>query len=181
MPLKVEQRTRFSDELKIIPTWAWVLAGVAFAAAQIVFDFVMASDPKAPPLWGRILMAIGAGGLLGCYFLIIGYINRDAGRRGMNRLVWTAVAVLVPNALGIVLYFLMRQPVPGVCPHCGTKLQSEYSYCPACGQNLTPQCPTCRHAIHYEDIFCPYCGRELKAGGTLESRAAHQADLNPKA
>jgi hypothetical protein len=178
MPLKTEQRTKFSDELKLIPAWAWVLAGIGFLAAHIVFDIVMSSDPKVPPLWGRILMAFGAGGVLGCYLLMIGYINRDAGRRGMNRIVWTAIALLVPNGLGIILYFLLRQPLSAICAQCGAKVQSGYSYCAHCGENLAPQCPHCQHAIHAGDLFCPYCGKELKPDKTVPG--PQQTELRPQ-
>jgi hypothetical protein len=65
MQVRAEQRTRFSDELRLIPGWAWVLAGIGFVTAHVVFDFVMANDPKAPRLWVRILMAIGAGTVVG--------------------------------------------------------------------------------------------------------------------
>ena len=50
----------------------------------------------------------GVGG--GCFLLLIGYINRDAKRRGMSPTLWTIVAVLIPNGLGIILYFILRQP-----------------------------------------------------------------------
>jgi RNA polymerase subunit RPABC4/transcription elongation factor Spt4 len=163
MQVRAEQRTRFSDELRLIPGWAWVLAGIGFVAAQVVFDFVMASDPKAPPLWGRVLMAIGAGSFLGCYLLLIGYINRDAGRRGMSRLAWTLLAVFVPNGLGIILYFILRQALPNLCQKCGARVQAGYGYCPHCGESLTPRCPHCQHALHSGDSFCPYCGKRVDA------------------
>lgn len=163
MQVRAEQRIRFSDELRFIPGWAWVLAGIGFLAAHVVLDFVMANDPKAPRLWARILMAFGAGTFLGCYFLLIGYINRDAGRRSMNRLAWTLLAVFVPNGLGIVLYFILRQALPTLCQHCGARVQAGYSYCPHCGGILTPQCPHCHHAIHAGDEFCPFCGKSVQS------------------
>jgi predicted amidophosphoribosyltransferase len=138
----------------------------------------MSGDPKAPPLWGRILMAFGAGGLVGCYLLMIGYINRDAGRRGMNRIVWTAIALLVPNALGIILYFLLRQSLSAICTHCGGRVQYGYCFCPHCGENLAPQCPHCQHAIHAGDVFCPYCGREVKSDKTGPGQ--QQTELEPQ-
>ena len=49
--------------------------------------------------------------MLGCYAVLIGYINQDAGRRGMSRLLWTLIAIFVPNGLGIVLYFVLRKPL----------------------------------------------------------------------
>jgi Phospholipase_D-nuclease N-terminal len=164
MEVRTEQRTRFVDELRLIPTWAWILAGIGFIAAHIVFYLVMAHDPKAPPLWARGLMALGAGSVFGCYCLLIGYINRDAGRRGMSRLAWTLLAVFVPNGLGIILYFILRQALPCLCRRCCAQVQAGYSYCPHCGENLTPQCPHCHHAIHRGDVFCPFCGQQADAG-----------------
>ena len=49
------------------------------------------------------------GTLLGCYSVLIGYVNQDAGRRKMSRLLWTLVAIFVPNGLGILLYFVLAQ------------------------------------------------------------------------
>jgi Double zinc ribbon/Phospholipase_D-nuclease N-terminal len=163
MPVRTEQRIRFADELRRVPAWAWVLAGIAFVAAHVVFIWLMAHDPKAPALWLRILMAIGAGSLLGCYFLLIGYINQDAGRRGMSRLAWTLLAVFVPNGLGIILYFILRQALPSLCARCCAHVQASYTYCPHCGESLSPQCPHCHHAIHPGDVFCPFCGQEVEA------------------
>ena len=173
MQVRAEQRTRFSDELRLIPGWAWVLAGIGFVAAHVVFDFVMANDPKAPRLWARILMAFGAGTILGCYLLLIGYINRDAGRRGMNRLAWTLLAVFVPNGLGIVLYFILRQALPTLCQRCGARVHAGYSYCPHCGESLTPQCPHCHHAIHIGDEFCPFCGKRLDTATEISITQPH--------
>lgn len=165
MEVRTEQRTRFMDELRLVPGWAWILAGISFVAAHVVFDVVMAGDPKAPPLLGRILMAIGAGTFLGCYLLLIGYINRDSGRRGMSRLAWTLLAVFVPNGLGIILYFILRQALPSLCRRCCAQVQPGYSYCPHCGETLTPQCPHCHHPIHRGDVFCPFCGKQPEAAG----------------
>ena len=53
---------------------------------------------------------------------MIAYVNRDAKRRGMSSALWTfLVIVLTPAyfAIGFILYFLMRQPLPYACPQCG--------------------------------------------------------------
>ena len=173
MQVRAEQRTRFSDELRLIPEWAWVLAGIGFVTAHVVFDFVMANDPKSPRLWARILMAIGAGTFVSCYFLLIGYINRDAGRRGMSRWAWTLLAVFVPNGLGIILYFILRQALPTLCVRCGACVHGGYSYCPQCGESLTPQCPHCHHAIHAGDEFCPFCGKRVDAATEISITQPH--------
>jgi RNA polymerase subunit RPABC4/transcription elongation factor Spt4 len=161
MPVKSEKHTRFADELRLIPRWAWVLAGLGFICIPILFVTVLSHDPKAPSFGGLVGLGILAGLVMPCYFLLIVYVNRDAGRRGMNRVVWTLLAMFVPNALGIILYFLLRQPLPSLCPHCGARTQSGYGYCPKCGKNLSLHCSRCQHAVHADDVYCPYCGNPL--------------------
>ncbi len=116
MPVKSEKHTRFADELRLIPRWAWVLAGLGFICIPILFVTVLSHDPKAPSFGGLVALGILAGLFMPCFFLLIVYVNRDAGRRGMNRVIWTLLAIFVPNALGIILYFLLRQPLPALCP-----------------------------------------------------------------
>ena len=164
MLVKSDKHTRFGDELRIIPAWAWVLAASGLVWIPIVFTVVQAHDPK-PPFWGRVLLGILCAIFGGCYFLLLGYVNRDAGRRGMRRVVWTLLAIFVPNGLGIILYFLLRQPLPASCPHCSAKVESDYGYCPKCGKNLSLHCTRCQHAIHADDVYCPYCGNPLATAG----------------
>ena len=102
------------------------------------------------------------GIVLGTYILFIGYVSRDSKRRGMNPILWTCVAVLIPNALGIILYFVLRQPLRGSCPQCGTTIRTGYNFCPQCNCKLSPNCPQCQHAISFIDIYCPYCGTSLR-------------------
>ena len=37
-----------------------------------------------------------------------GYIYADAKRRGMNALLWTLLAMLLPKPIGFIAYFLLR-------------------------------------------------------------------------
>jgi lipid-A-disaccharide synthase-like uncharacterized protein len=153
--------TRFSEELRQTPWWAVVLAAIAFLAAQFVFNVVIGREANAPPAWGRALLGLVAGVVFAGYFLLIGYVNRDAGRRGMSRLLWTVVALLVPNGLGIVLYFILRQPLVALCPQCGVAVQSAFHYCPKCSTKLHPSCPHCQREVQIGDKYCPYCGGTL--------------------
>jgi RNA polymerase subunit RPABC4/transcription elongation factor Spt4 len=159
--VKSDKHTKFGDELRFIPRWARVLAAFVLICIPILFTVVLAHDPKAPPFWGRVCLGTLCGIFLAFYTLLIGYVNRDAGRRGMNRVVWTLLAMFVPNALGIILFFLLRQPLPSLCPHCAAPVQSGFGYCPKCGKNLTLHCTRCQHAIHADDLYCPYCGTSL--------------------
>ncbi|MBV9480244.1 MAG: PLDc N-terminal domain-containing protein, partial [Acidobacteria bacterium] len=125
MLAKEETQTGLAAEIKNIPTWTWVLAGIAFVAAQWFFNVAVARHPQLHPIpaWGRPLLGLLAGILGGCYLLLIGYITRDAKRRGMSRTLWTILAIVIPNALGIILYFLLRLPLRTVCPQCGNVVQ----------------------------------------------------------
>jgi len=175
MQLKNETPRGISTELKIVPQWAWALAPVGFICMQFVFNIVIAQQKDAPPVWGRALLGLMTGILLACYILFIGYINRDAKRRGMSQVLWTCIAVLIPNALGIILYFVLRQPLRGGCPQCGTAIQSGFNFCPQCHFKLSPNCPQCQHAVGVTDVYCPYCGTSLQTpiapgGGTLSQQ-----------
>jgi RNA polymerase subunit RPABC4/transcription elongation factor Spt4 len=163
MQVNTEKHTRFADELRFIPRWAWVLAGLIVVCAPILFVTVLGHDPKAPPFWARVPLGILCGVFMGCYVLLIGYVNRDAGRRGMNRIVWTLLAVFVPNGLGIILYFLLRQALPCLCQRCGAQVQSGYGYCPKCGTSLTLHCSRCQQAVQVDDVYCPHCGNPVHA------------------
>jgi len=162
MQVKNETQTGLTAEIKIIPTWAWVLAGIAFVAAQIFFNIAMARHSGAPPAWARALLGAMAGIVGGCYVLFIGYINRDAKRRGMSPTLWTLVSILIPNGLGILVYFILRQPVRSTCPQCGNAIQTGFNFCPRCSYKLSPSCPQCKRVIGANDVYCPYCGTSLR-------------------
>jgi len=157
-----ETATRFSDEIRIISRFAYFVALLAFLGAVIVFPTVTGRDPKAPALWVREILGLLGGLLLAAFVLLIGYIHGDAGRRGMSRLLWTMIAVFVPNALGIVLYFVLRKPRRAACPQCGTHVEAGFGFCPSCGCRLQPVCAHCQRGVDYEDRFCPYCGSALE-------------------
>lgn len=169
MLVKEETQTGLKSEIRIIPAWAWALAGIVFAAAQWFFNFHIARHGTPPPAWSRPLLGLLAGIGGGCYLLLIGYINRDAKRRGMSPTLWTFVAVLIPNALGILLYFVLRQPLRSVCPQCGTAVQSGFNFCPHCNYKLSPSCPQCQRLVGVNDVFCPYCGTSLRNAASQES------------
>ena len=84
MQVKNETQTGISAEIKIVPWCAWLLAGIAFVAAQIVFNGPALWHTGAPPAWCRAVLGLLAGIGGGCFLLLIGYINRDAKRRGMS-------------------------------------------------------------------------------------------------
>jgi hypothetical protein len=163
MTKRNQTSTRFKDELRIISPWAYSLAALVLVAMTVLLVVVVGKDRAAPPVAVRGLLGAMAGTVLGCYIVLIGYVNRDAGRRGMSRALWTLLAIFVPNALGIVLYFILRKPRTSNCPQCDAEVEPGFSFCPRCRNRLQPVCPHCQRSVGLGDKFCPYCG------GTLES------------
>jgi len=163
MLAKEETQSRPSSEIKIIPAWAWILAGVAFVATLWFLGIAVVRQPEPHPIsaWGRQLFGLVAGILVGCYVLFVGYINRDSKRRGMSPIPWTILAIFMPYALGIVLYFLLRLPLRSVCPQCEHEVQPGFSFCPHCSYKLAPSCPQCQRSVGVNDIYCPYCATQL--------------------
>ena len=169
MQVKNETPTGLTAEIKIVPLWAWALAGIVFVAAQVFLNVVVARHSGGPPAWARPVLGLLAGIGGGCYLLFIGYINRDAKRRGMSPVLWTIVAVLIPNALGFILYFILRQSLRSACPQCGNAVQTGFNFCPRCSYKLSPSCPRCQRVAGVNDVYCPYCGTSLHSQAVPDS------------
>src|SRR5260370_32323844 len=103
----------FSEELRIIPRTAWVIGALAYGClAAVLLTVAVPGDPKLShwPLAGQLLFGLGIPICLFLYVLLIGYINGDAKRRGMRYVLWTFLAILIPNSIGVILYFVLRDP-----------------------------------------------------------------------
>jgi hypothetical protein len=79
----------------------------------------------------------------------------------MNALLWTLLAIFVPNAIGFILYFVLREPLPALCGACGAKVARGFSYCPRCGAPAGPTCPSCRRPAQPDWVNCAFCGTKL--------------------
>ena len=133
--MKSEFRSRLALEIKLVPPWAWMLAVALFVSAQLFFNFA-AWPSNGPPAWVREVVGGIAGIGAGCYLLFVGYISRDAKRRRMSALLWTLVAILIPHGLGVILYFLLRQPLRADCPKCASAVYAGFNFCPRCSYEL---------------------------------------------
>jgi Double zinc ribbon len=157
------QKSTFKEELGIISPIAIGLAIVAFAGIQVLFACLPKGPHDLPPFPWWVLIGFAAGIALAAWVLLIGYINADAGRRGMGRVLWTFIAILVPNCLGILAYFLVRKPKLQPCPRCATDVSPDFRFCPKCGFSLAPVCAHCGRGISHDFVCCPYCGKTVGA------------------
>ena len=161
---------RFSDEIRLLPRWlVYVVIGL-FIAAQACAQLLNVFEPftAVPPKWAPLALfgiVTAAAIPIACLLFLFGYINRDARRRGMHSALWTLLAILVPYFIGVIIYFLLREPLPFSCPQCGAVVGERLNYCPACGYCLQPTCPQCKHEVREGDRFCPHCAHRL-AGAT---------------
>ncbi len=156
------QNPHMSDEVKLIPWWAYVLAGLVLVALQLfLYGFAFVHDKRPPPFPLQVVISVMAGAVAIFFVLLVGYVNRDAKRRNMNSALWTALVIFVPNAIGFILYFLLRQPILIKCPQCAAMASPSFNYCPSCKYSLRPTCPQCKHEIRVGDKYCPNCAQEL--------------------
>ena len=155
------ERFHFADEFRIVPRWLKALAIALFVVGQVVAQLVHFFEPRIAPLAACMGFAAGISLLFGLALLLFGYVNRDAERRGMNSTLWTLIAVLVPYLIGLIIYFLVREPLLYVCPECRASVSARFNFCPNCKLNLRPSCPQCKREVRSEDKYCPYCAEEL--------------------
>jgi len=158
--------SRLREEMQVIPRGAWVIAILAYLVlVACAFYLFIPNDPNfiGWPGWALPLFAGVLPLFLAVYILLIGYVNGDARRRGMRRVMWTLLALFIPNAIGIILYFILREPLQRGCPNCGTMLSHGFAFCSKCGTALAHACPECRSAVQPEWSHCTKCGARLTA------------------
>ena len=156
--------SRFTKELKVIPRAAWIVAVVLYLAATTpLFFYVLPNDPEIGkwPLLGRAAIAYGFMLVLFVFPLLIGYVYGDAKRRQMRYVMWTLLAIFIPDAIGIILYFVLRDPLPRECPGCKNPVKRGFTFCPNCGTAVQPTCPNCGKGVEFGWMNCPQCGAKL--------------------
>jgi hypothetical protein len=179
------EKLRFWDEFKLVPRWLVAVVILLFILAQVIAYIVNTKglanngelfppELKNDPALASLALAgiiTGVALVFAPFLFLFGYVNRDAKRRGMNSTLWTLLVILLFPAyfaLGFIIYFLMREPLPYPCPVCGSTVGARFNFCPNCKCNLYPSCPQCKREIAETDKFCPYCGNGLKAAAEVE-------------
>ncbi|MGC1686219.1 MAG: zinc ribbon domain-containing protein [Candidatus Acidiferrales bacterium] len=156
--------SRFQDNLSVIPRAAKVTAWIVALGCAVLVGILSTFPPdhsEPIPLVGRILLPILAFATLFTYIALIGYVYGDSKRRGMRYVMWTLLAIFIPDAIGIILYFILRDAMPIKCPSCGTSVLSKFTFCPSCGTSVKPTCSHCGKAVDLAWTHCAHCGSTL--------------------
>lgn len=157
---------RLRQEMELIPRTAWMIADcvwLSFFLLMMLVPFRLDPEARHWPLAGKLALAVLPGLPLFILVLLIGYVYADARRRGMRYVMWTLLATFIPNAIGIILYFILRDPLMVQCPQCGTAVRPGHAFCPTCGAALGHACPQCRRVVEPGWSHCASCGASLKA------------------
>ena len=186
-----KEKLQFWNEFRIIPRWVIGLVVVLYVIAlgiAITVNMAQQNNPNGnemfpPELRDNPALAqvalVGLVTLVSLFFasfiFMLAYVNRDASRRGMNSALWTIlVLIFMPTwgLIGLVIYLLMREPLPYPCPECAATVNARFNFCPNCKCNLHPSCPHCKREVGELDKFCPHCGNDLaiakSSGPTME-------------
>ena len=150
---------------RVIPKVAWfVLFFLWIVFGTLIFQYGL-DDPQFAnwPALGRIALAYGATLAGAAYVLLIVYVYGVAKRRGMRYVMWTLLAIFIPEAIGIILYFIFRGPLPVSCPSCARSVKASFVFCPYCSTPLQATCPQCGLAVDRAWAHCPKCGTKLPA------------------
>ena len=145
----------------VIPAPAFLIAALTMVALWMLMFFAFVRDSSPPPPEVLIIAPILVSALLGGYILLIGYIYGDAKRRGMKYVAWTFLAALAPSAIGIILYFILRDPLQVHCTKCGCAIHPGFVYCPHCGGSMGATCLECHKVTQSGWTHCAWCGAKL--------------------
>ena len=143
---------------RVIPFGGWLAAGIVFLVCFVTMNLILR---RSEPLWLRFLLTIVAPLIMAGYALLIGYVYGEARRRGMRYVMWTLLAIFLTNGIGVILYFILRDPLPAYCSRCGVGVQPSHAFCPRCGAGVQPACPSCHRTVQPGWTHCAWCGNPL--------------------
>jgi Double zinc ribbon len=170
-------------ELRVIPRQVEKVLFALYIVALGLVLWISLSKPSLRPfgisvkpvpleLLAMLAVVTAIAIVASLFVMLMVYIGSDAKRRGMSPVLWVLVALLVPYLIGVILYFVVRDPLPFKCPKCGATASAQFNFCPNCQFNLRPNCPQCRMGVRASDRFCPHCGFALHADAPAPASAA---------
>ena len=118
---------------KTVQLWAWVVVGCTVLIG-LVAGYKTADQGamlRTMSEYGSAALVFGIAAAI--WLLCLGFVFADARRRDMRAILWVLVAALFPHLLGFLLYFVMRQPIPSTCTHCGGTIPQHQRFCSWCG------------------------------------------------
>jgi hypothetical protein len=134
---------KFRQFLSVVPqpvrTAGIVILTLAVLIGPVVGFFLAKANgqPLASAALGS-LGGIAVGFIMAAWIVCLGYVYADARRRVMPPILWTLVAMLVPNLLGFLIYFAIRRPIAQPCPQCGQGMRADHRFCSWCGYQGPP-------------------------------------------
>jgi len=178
----VEAPSSITEEVKLIPPWSIAVAALVFVFMQYLYWVILPAyrvalhvRPIAAPFGVRFYFALSWSSLAALYVLMVGYVSRDAPRRNMSTRLWVVICLAMQGGIGLVLYFLLRQPVVARCPSCGASIHTEFHFCPQCAYQVSAACGNCYRGVRVTDLYCVYCGHSLAADNMPSRLRAFQS------
>ena len=121
-----------NEDTRLIPVWSIVapqsrlcwwstISGLSFRKQQ----------HHVPPLGLRIYFNLSWGLLAALYFLMVGYVSKDAPRRAMSSRFWMLICFVMPGGIGAVLYFLLRHAAGFALPGLRHPCAERFPFLPA--------------------------------------------------
>jgi hypothetical protein len=183
------EHLKFSEEIKLVPRGLVIALLLLLVVAEVVTFVLCHNDfPEPWPImqeYGeKAALILVAAIVFGVWIVVAmvasltGYVYRDAQRRGMHATLWVFLVIMMLPAyiaMGFVIYFIAREPLPFHCPKCGFMVNARFNYCPKCQCVLHPTCPHCQREIGDADKYCPRCGIDLAPSApALEGASGRQ-------
>jgi Phospholipase_D-nuclease N-terminal len=123
---------------KAVQLWAVAIVAAAVLIGLAVGCYAVANGELLRTMFVYAGAALAVGTVIAIWLLCLGFVFADSRRRGMRAIGWTLVAMLMPNLLGFLLYFVMRRPLAAACVSCSRAIPVDQPFCSWCGSSRAP-------------------------------------------
>ena len=123
---------------RAVQVWAVAIVAAAVLIGLAVGGYAVAGGAALQTMFVYAAAALAVGVVIAIWLLCLGFVFADARRRGMRAAGWTLVAILMPNLLGFLLYFVMRRPLGAPCASCSREIPVDQPFCSWCGTSRAP-------------------------------------------
>jgi hypothetical protein len=123
---------------KAVRVWAVAILAAAVLIGLAVGGSAVADGAALQTMFAYAAAALAVGIVIASWLLCLGFVFADARQRGMRAIGWTLVAMLMPNLLGFLLYFVIRRPLAEPCVSCSRAIPVDQPFCSWCGSSRAP-------------------------------------------